>query len=331
MAIGLVALLASPSEAQGRTVPVINGPVQHGINVTFFYRPEAPQVLTSQIQTTIKYVKSLGANSIAIAFHLFVSGPTSNSVSAGADTPSPTDLGTLVSAARRAHLFVLVRPLIEESNPYLPWRGEIEPTDRSAWFNSYDQALQPFLTSIQLAGANEIAISCELRTLAGDSHWTSTVIPFVSTYFHGYQLNDISWASNGMSLIPGTTLGLDTYRPLKLPNNATRAALLRGWNGWLKKLPPPAPLGRIYMLEVGIAAQSRAYSFPQKADWGTPILPQIQANWFTAACNFSKSHGFRSIYFWSTSLIAGPQTHKIGGLPTDFQGAANTAIRACFR
>jgi len=303
---------------------------QLGIDVTFYYKNESATTLQAQMLKTLRYAKTLKANSIAITFAFYISGPTADAVTTGNGTPSPSQIGYFVDLARAQHFFVLLRPVVNEVNPLEPWRGAIEPANRSAWFASYDAVLAPYLVAAQKAGANEIAISCELRSLGGDSHWKSTVVPFVKARFHGLQMMDVSWAPTGMDPVAGTTFGIDAYHPLIMPDTATVAQLVKGWDSWLKRQELPLPTDKIYITEVGIAAQSKAYTYPQKSDWGTPIVPSIQTNWFDAACTFFKTNKFLGIYFFATNLLEGPQTQATGGYPSDFQGSTNLAISKCF-
>lgn len=323
--------LASAGSASIVPITVAPGGPQLGINIRWVYRSETRATISSQIERTLRYVKSLGANSVAVVFDLFVDGPNANVVAAGPTTPPAADVGLLISAARRAHLFVLIRPSIDEVNPADPWRGRIEPSNRSRWFVSYDRAIAPYVHVAQLDGANEIAVSCELESLGSDAHWTSVVAPFVRQNFKGLLMMDTSWENPGMDPQPGMAWGIDAYRALSLSDSASVSQLTEGWNEWLTKLPLPEPLSETYLIEVGISALPDAYSQPWSTTLGAPVTPMIQARWFDAACNFFGQHHFRGLYFYSTNLVKGPQTEAVGGTPMNFQGAGNAAIATCFK
>jgi hypothetical protein len=312
------------------SVRVLKGPRQFGVNIRWSYYKESTRAFDHQVGTTLNYVKSLGANSVAIAFNIYVSSPTSNFVIAGADTPPPVLLGELVAVAKRIGLFVLLRPLITETNPNMPWRGRIAPTNRTAWFNSYDNFLEPYLVAAQQNAASEFAYSCELGSLSGDSRWRTIVLPFMKRYYSGPLMYDVSWDPPGTKPMAGETYGIDAYPAMALPDSASVSQILAGWRVWLKRYPIQAAKSKTYIDEVGIASQSHAYTHPSLHSWGTPIIPSIQSKWFQAACDFFNEYKFRSLYFWSTSLNEGPQLARTGGTPQDFQGLSPPVIKKCF-
>jgi hypothetical protein len=141
---------------------------------------------------------------------------------------------------------------------------------------------------------------------------------------------NVSWYTPGLNPMADHTYGIDAYPAMSLGDSATVTQLLAGWNAWLKRFPVNAPLDKTYIIEVGIAAQANAYTHPALANWHTPIIPSVQSKWYQAACDFFKQHKFRALYFYSTSLSAGPQTNAIGETPGDFQGLSLPVIKKCF-
>jgi hypothetical protein len=303
---------------------------QLGVDVLFTYFKESASALRNQSQKDFSYIKSLGANSVSITFHLYVKGPKVNSVILGPDTPTPAALAAVIKSAESHHLAVEVRPLIDEVNPNLPWRGEIAPTNVAKWIASYDSDLKPFLIASQTAAANEFVIAVELNQLNSNKAWTKTVIPFARRYYKGGLVFNVSWGKPGLVALPGTSFSVDTYPSIDVPDTATIAQLLAGWNKHLTVLPMPVSDSDVVIQEVGIAAQDHAYTKPEISNWNTKYVPQIQANWFDVACDFFNSHHMEGIYFWALTFVRGPQTKTIGGLPTDFQGLGTAAIKSCF-
>src|ERR1019366_5124891 len=227
----------SPAQASSSRSPralinvkVLGGPRQFGINIRWSYYKESQHAFNSQAKATLNYVKSLAANSVAIAFNIYVSFSKSNTVIAGPGTPPPGLLGELSAVAKSAGLFVLLRPLITETNPKALWRGLIAPTNRTAWFRSYDNFLRPYFQTAQTNGVNEFAYSCELSSLATDSHWKSTVIPFIRKYYSGALMFDASWNPPGMRPMACETYGVDAYPAMALPDSASVRQIVAGWN-----------------------------------------------------------------------------------------------------
>ncbi len=325
-----VPIAASAVTSKSTTVVIIPGGPQKGIDVRWSYFPESQGLLDTQATTTFSYIKSLGANSTALSFNIYVHGSTSNSVTTGKDTPPPAIFQRVVQRAHNSGLFVLIRPLVEEVNPSQAWRGAIHPTNPRLWLTNYMNVLKPYLIAAQTAGANEFALAVELQTLEGSQLWASMVVPFFKTYFKGYLMMNPAWQSLGMQAQKTATYGLDSWRPINLPDSASVAQLTTAWGKLLGSDLMPVNTNQIYLAEIGIAAQAHAYTYPSKTNWGTPIIPAIQQKWFQAACNFYHLHHFLGIYFWSINFSKGPQTRTIGGQPSDFQGLGTAVIKSCF-
>ena len=334
----------SPSAASS-SPPAVTTP-QRGIDV---YAPDVCQTSAAWQQNAVnemRGIKSLGANSVSIAFPFYTTSPTGNSVF-GADlcndpesplpplqSPSPARLAVLVRAAESVGLQVMIRPLMEQSNLYVlgDWRGDIDPTSPTAWFTSYEGFLKPYL---EMAQANNVAlfsISSELSSLSLEKAWAPT-IAFVHSLYTGELVFDSSWNYDSGEVHQGTAVALDAYPPLAQPNTATVAQLLAGWNDYLKVQPLPTTATHVTFDEVGIAAADGAYADPNIPPANATFNQTIQANWFTAACEFVKQHKLEGMYFWGQqlslnlgNLITRPNPQQV----SELQPAAQAAIRKCF-
>jgi hypothetical protein len=85
---------------------------QRGIDVDFYTYPG--QDVAAAAAVTVGYVRSLHANAIAISFPFFMTSRYAAGVHAGAATPTPGQLTTVIIAARRAGMRVTLRPLLDE-------------------------------------------------------------------------------------------------------------------------------------------------------------------------------------------------------------------------
>jgi hypothetical protein len=127
---------------------------------------------------------------------------------------------------------------------------------------------------------------------------------------------------------------VDTYPKVsKATPSSSVSQLLSQWNALLASQKFPVANSSATIDEVGITAQDGAYANPSTYAGGA-FDPKIQANWFTAACDFMKTHKLAGIYFW------GPQfSYNSGNLtttsdstqPTELQPQAQAAISACFK
>ena len=345
------ATLATPAGAASAATPR-----QYGLNVYVTDTCARPASDWQTLATNeMKGVKSLGANSVALAFGFYTTDINSNSVftanwctaaSTPSETglgprtgpgpympvynsPSPARLGVLVKTAHKAGLRVVLRPLLNEAH-LTKWRGAIAPTNVKAWFTSYESVLRPYLRMAQNNKVEQFAISGELNSLQNSPYWPS-VIKFARHLYSGKLLVTPTWPLGPTRHAAGTTFGVDAYPNFShAPSSASVAQLLAGWNGALRATSLPAGAT---LYEVGINAVDGAYTFPSVFHNGV-FDQQIQVNWFTTACQFVKSHKLGGIYFWgswlesnSGNLLSQPNPNAAAEL----QPASQTAIRACFK
>jgi hypothetical protein len=283
-------------------------------------------------------VKSLGANSVALAFPFYTKSVTANAVFTANEcpnpnpariSPSPARLAVLVKAAHALKLRVVLRPLLDEAG-LARWRGAITPSNPKAWFASYQHVLGPYLRMAKTNKVEQFGIAGELNSLQKNKNWPA-FIKFARKLYKGQLLMAPTWPGGPMKHAAGTTLGTDAYPrfPSQKPS-ATVKQILTGWNRSLKgyALPPG-----ITIYEVGINATDDAYAFPSVNHSGA-FNQNIQVTWFTAACQFVKSHKLGGVYYWGQwfeanggNLLSQPNPNAAAQL----QPKAQTAIRACFK
>jgi hypothetical protein len=115
---------------------------------------------------------------------------------------------------------------------------------------------------------------------------------------------------------------------LKLPDTASLAQLVSGWNAWLNAA---RGLNHLVLAEVGISGQSGAYTEPWNDIAKGPLKPQVQQHWFEAACDAVRTRKLAGIYFWVVYFGFDPATYIPGG-PMQFVGRpAQQTISACFK
>jgi hypothetical protein len=300
--------------------------------------------------TQVDEDRNLGANSIALAFPIYTPSLTSDVVAARLqcdnthyETPPVGLLAKLVAIAHRAGLAVLLRPLVAISTPghagSRAWRGIIEPTDPSVWFEHYWTAVRPYLALAQADHVEHVAIASELDSLAGAPQWAALIAKARSVY-QGNLVFDLSWNTAELkSWEAHTSPAVDAYPNLTDGSaDQTSAQLLAGWNELLATNADYAipDLSSVAIDEVGILAQVGAYLDPSASALPTsshPFNQSVQVRWFTAACGFAKQHHLAGLYYWGAWM-----SRDGGSLPTkpspgrasDIQPAAQAAIRQCF-
>jgi Glycoside Hydrolase Family 113 len=296
---------------------------QFGIDLDFYWHSD--QDVTSLVTADAGYARGLGANSVLISFPFYTDGVTA---AAGAATPPLTALRAAVAAAAAEGLTVGVRPLLDEANLKTSSRTKFQPVGVTAWLDSYQQLIVPYARAAQQAGATRFYIGAELSQFAHDPGWQQ-VAQAIRAVFKGQLYFSANWVSTADTTGlagsggPDVSVAVDAYQGMPVPISEFNA-------DWAAKATV-LPRGTV-MSEVGIAARWGAQWKPYVwAPSDAPLDPQLQAGWFSAACDAVKADHLGGIYFWSVTVgkpLDVPPSPWTANQFTDSPGA--TAIKACF-
>lgn len=295
-----------------------SGTFQRGVDLDVYIHPG--QDVAAVARADVAYIKGLHANAASFSFPFFMADRHASAVYTTSATPTPAQLATIVTIARKAGLYVSVRPLLDEHSLGF-CRCQLTLRHPAAWFASYTSFLLPYAEAAQRASAQEFYAGAELSTTARFPQW-AVVNAALKAVFHGkiaYTENYSPGVRDGA--YGGAAQTVDAYPPLWPP-------LLHGW----EQFDASQPHGTI-LSEVGIDAVAGAWRKPYKHAWPHPVIdPGMQARWFAAACRAAASEHMGGIYFWSIGFWFG--THP-GARPTRaFQGAwggaGARAVSQCF-
>jgi hypothetical protein len=291
--------------------------------------------IETQAAKLMNYVVSLHSNSVGITFPIFTDGDTPTRVyTESGSTPDIPNLQLVIEAAQARGLRVMLRPIIDETNISITpnaWRGSIQPTDMSIWFDYYRTVLEPFLALAQEMQVDGFVVGVELDSLMSQQAGWKQVVATAHQIYAGpvsFSANWDTWVK-GTPSVPVPEIGVSAYPQLKLPDDATVAQLTAAWTAWLDHRTP-AVLQNTVIQEVGIAAAAGAYSDP--AAWAVPgqiVQASIQTSWFTAACRSAKAAHMAGMYFWDVDSNANPALLD----PEDagsFVKRGDAAIKTCF-
>ncbi|MFF4847322.1 glycoside hydrolase family 113 [Streptomyces sp. NPDC001194] len=291
--------------------------------------------IEKQARKQAAYLVGLKANAVSVSFPFYTEGRTSTKLAAGRSTPTPEHLETVLRVFHEAGLRTTVRPTLDEVVLVPPegWRGNIKPTDKEAWFDSYEALLGPYLDVAQRQKAATFVIGTELNSMEGDPGWKG-LIATAEKRFKGEVSYDANWDNyvGGHIDVPVERLGVDAYFPVKVPDDAPVDQLVDGWNTWLDK-KTKGPLSRIVLAEAGISAMDGAYHAPGDFYARRKLNPGVQANWYKAVCQVVRERKMTGVYWWSVSFNADPKAApKEEDSRLNFAGRPDTEreIRSCF-
>ena len=309
-------VIVAPVGATARAV----SKVQRGLDTFVTDACQSNASWTKLATSQFKAFKSIGANSVGISFPLYTDSLTSNNIYANDEcagpqrSPSAARLGVLVGVAHKVGLKVLLRPILDEANLRAQnpnnWRGIINPSNVTTWFNNYLTTLRPYLQMAQADHVEHFALTTELDSLTTLSNWGSA-IGLAKALYKGDLDFGLLWEDGVVQKHwGGTSPGLDTYQYVTgKPDNASPKQLLQSWNYALAtKAALTYPIKSATIQEVGIPAQDGAAAQPFA--WGLPLKTHpfnqiVQSNWYTMACSFFKMHKMQGIYYWGAYLDQG--------------------------
>jgi hypothetical protein len=307
--------------------------MQYGVQVYVHKVGDNPG--DANTENILDYVVGLGANAIGFNFPLFTEGSTSTEVFPGPETPDPEIISRMVSSATARGLRVAVRPLLDEQvlqETPGGWRGNIEPTDVGQWFESYTDAIMPYVVAAA-EGADEVVLASELTSMHQYRERWADVKAAAATEFEGALTFTFNWDAIDAEYEPmADLLGLDLYFDVDLDDSASVEEISAALQAHLRA-KPASLRQRMVAQEVGIAGQSGMYRHPWL--WGNSsekFQPEIQVNWFAAACAAVHAMDLQGIYFWmvdgnTNPLALDPDSQS----PSHWVGRpAEASIRECF-
>lgn len=257
----------------------------------------------------------------------------------GGYSPTPDEVMTFVDAADRHGMTVMLRPFLEEGSIRESggtWRGAIEPSDPSVFFNNYQSMLAELLPITQSDVVTGLIFGSEMSSLEAekfDGYWVSiiqwlkdeigggTEITYAVNWDAGYNRPLPKWISRL------DAVAIDAYFPILgfagTPPAAEIALGLALYEQRLQNLKLAVPGGRMYVTEFGLSSQGDATNTLQEpwqsADETLPVNLNLQANYLQAGCDYFGTaidgNGDRladGLYFWIATVnrLQAPQQDR---------------------
>lgn len=260
-----------------------------------------------------------GAQWIELPINLVQASITSTQMVASQLTPTPDAVVAGIRAAHAKHFHVFVVPLLTVAS-VLTWSGSIQFSNSQqtqAWFNSYWQALEPYVQAAAEAGAEQLTIGTELEQLqlASPLLWNQ-LIQRIHQVYPGMLTYDMNWSSLYLPMRSWmknpylSSIGISEYIPLTDTQQRLDPSVLPGL--WKEKVGNELDafalqLGKpVFISEIGYRNSMYALYRPWERDTiaaSAPADPQEQAAAYDAALsNAIVDPHISGIYFWAWSV-----------------------------
>lgn len=226
-----------------------------GIAVVSYNPSEYP---TQESTDAINAIPATGANWISLMTTWYMENPTDNAIARFPEkTPTDEGLRKAIADAKAKGLKVMLKPQVDVKDD--SWRGEINPSNNAAWFNSYRDFILTYAQIAQDTGCEIYCIGCEFKSRSGSAYfneWTKT-IDAVRQKYKGpitYAANAVASGDEFENVSFWKQLdlaGLDVYTELTTTDKPTFEQLVAAWSGNAKGLNMLATL-RAFNQSVGI-------------------------------------------------------------------------------
>ena len=239
----------------------------------------------------------------------------------GAQSVTDASLLAAIDLARSKGLKIMLKPHVDPQDGTNRW--EINPSNRAAWFNSYQSMMTHYATIAQQKGVEEFSVGCELTTMSGSadrSAWL-TIIDAIKAIYSG----PLVYAAT-VDEYPNVSfwdqlnfIGIDAYFPLSTTPTTDVSALEAAWIPIRDQMSAFADsVGRrILFTEAGYPSLVGAAVEPWNNQYSSTPSEQEQAVAYEALLStFSGQPWWAGAFWWSWWTDNGLYArldHAIGG------------------
>ncbi|SDJ15329.1 glycoside hydrolase family 113 [Salimicrobium halophilum] len=305
---------------------------QAGMNLLVYGDPDL-----AEAEGYFERFRELGFNSVTITFPFYQEHWQANEVRTDpVITPELPDLERLIQAAQIQDLKVMLRPTMDEQSLLKTghWRGEIQPTDPGAWFDSYFELLLMYADLAEKHNVEYFNIGTEFNSIENrySEEWL-TLIEDLRVRYKGDLLYSFNWNTvKNISSIEFVQqldhVGIDAYYPLDAPDGASVDMLTQAWSKWTEDLSAQATHPSVLITEAGMIPIDGAYRRPYawKIPGGT-VDRHAQADYYEATFTALKPIS-EGIYWWSVTLDEDTGNDSLDYSPLN--GPAEDVLRQLF-
>lgn len=193
------ALWPSGATAQ-KTVSAVNLPTAGPTDMTGFpYRGVAIQIQRTdwieKYKQSIDDAAAIGADTVSLVIDTRMENGTSSRIWLDMRyTPTPEQLGELITHAKKKGLRVMLMPIVLLDNPQgNEWRGTIDPKSWEDWWDSYRSVMIHFSWIAEGYHADILSVGSELVSTEGKVEQWRRTIADVREVFSGKLIYSANW------------------------------------------------------------------------------------------------------------------------------------------
>ena len=275
--------------------------------------------LRNSSDESLSNIRWTGANYVALVVNQYMSSRTSNSIYSKPNrTATDTAIAYAIDKIHSLGMNVMLKPHFDCDDG--TWRGDIAPSDPTAWFNSYNTFIMHYaqIAQAHYEDGDIFCVATELKSMSQyyDSDWTP-IIANIRASFTG----PLTYAAN-WDEYPNVSFwdeldyaGLDAYFSLTDSQDASLQEIIDGWsyyNGeaqyvydkprhWIDEIETwQATINKpVIFTEIGYRSRDYAAMEPWNWEDGADYNGELQARCYEAAIQvFKDKSWFKGLFFW---------------------------------
>jgi hypothetical protein len=267
---------------------------------------------SDEFRQSLDQLKTTNANYVSLIIPLYQSNLYSTDVFRGGNTPTDQALISGINYAHSLGLKVMLKPHLESYTH--EWRANINPSDRSAWFQSYESQLKHFAQIAQDYGVEDLCLATELISMASDNvnnsntqNWEN-LIAHIRGVYSGRLTYSANWGPSGFVDEKNHIgfwdkldyIGISAYFNLYGENSVQN--FKNQWSGYNNSdiKPLSDKWGKpVVFTELGYRSVSGANNQPWDYNLGGNYDPGVQSNLYEALFSFWQDQSFmQGVHVW---------------------------------
>jgi len=265
---------------------------------------------SDSFRQSVKNLQATGANYVVLQVVVDQTNDYSTDVHIGSAAPTDQSLNDGINFIHSLGMHVTLK--IEDAPDDGTWSGNVNPSDRTTWFNNYNAIAAHYAQIAQATGVEEYVIAEELPRMSQDNqnstntqNWLA-IIANVRKLYSGKITYSANWDGeyNGITFWSALDqIGVSAYFDLYGDNSV--ANLESQWNNWNTSTIKPLSdkWGKpILFTEVGYKTLTTANQNPWQWWQGGSVDMQAQANDYQALFDYWNNYSYlQGVYLWNWS------------------------------
>jgi len=264
------------------------------------------------VKQDIKTLADLGSTAITLVPTWYMQSSTANQIAPQeGKSPSDDSLIQAIKWIREQGMKVVLKPHVDVIDD--SYRGDIQPTNRNAWFRSYGSFIDHYASFASSQSLDLFVVGTELKTMSSETERWRAVIQTVRDRFMGPVTYAANWDEFDQVQFWDDldAIGVDAYFPLSEAGGPapTLRSLTTAWQKIGDQLKAKSEQWQrpVILTEVGFPSQVGATATPYEVT-DQPADQNIQALAYRATFDgLSGSDWLKGISWWSWRADPSPE------------------------